>query len=39
MSVLLFRDPPEGGHLMRLRTKNKVQTEPVVDKEFRLNED
>jgi hypothetical protein len=37
--LLLFRDPPEGGHFMRLRTKNKIQTEPVVDREFRLNED
>ena len=37
--VVLFKDPAEGGHLMRLRKKNGPQTDPVADKEFSLNED
>jgi hypothetical protein len=37
--VVLFKDPAEGGHMMRLRKKNGPQTDPVTDKEFSLSED
>jgi len=37
--VLLFSSDRTGGHFMHLRTKNKRQTEPVVDKVFELNEE
>jgi hypothetical protein len=37
--LLLFKNAPAGGHLMRLRTKGSTQTVPVEDKEFSLDED
>lgn len=37
--LLLFKNAPSGGHLMRLRSKGGTQTDPVQDKEFSLDED
>jgi hypothetical protein len=37
--LVLFRNPPNGSHLMRLRTRGQSPTQPTTDKEFRLNED
>lgn len=37
--VLLFRDVPNGGRFMRLRTRGVVPNQPTMDKEFLLNED
>jgi hypothetical protein len=37
--LLLFKSPPGGDQLMRLRRNGVNQTDPVQDKEFSLDED
>jgi hypothetical protein len=37
--LLLFKTDAQGRQFMRLRTKPPDQSHPVVDKEFKLNED